>query len=89
MDVLVSAIFFFGALLFAFYTYRNNKLRDQNSLEKELDADFSEEFDLPESPSGEFPQASMEKIVDWLEADLKEDPSNFGSTRVREPEDLV
>ena len=89
MDVLVSAIFFFGALVFAFFTYRNNKLRDQNSLEKELDADFAEEFDLPESPSGEFPQASMEKIVDWLETDLKGDQSNFGSTPVREPQDLV
>ena len=89
MDVLISALFFFGALLFAFFTYRNNKLRDQNSLEKELDADFAEEFELPELPSGEFPQASMEKIVDWLEADLKEDQSKFGSTPVREPEDLV
>jgi len=89
MDLLVSALFFFGALLFAFFTYRKNKLRDQNSLEKELDADFAEEFDLPESPSGEFPQASMEKIVDWLETDLKGDQSNFGSTPVREPQDLV
>ena len=89
MDVLISAFIFFGALLFAFFTYRKNKVRDQNSLEKELDADFAEEFDLPESPSDEFPQASMEKIVDWLEEDLKEAPSKSRSVRVPEAEDLV
>ena len=89
MDVLIPTFFFFGSLLFAYFKYKQSRLRDQNSLEKELDADFAEEFDLPESPSDEFPQASMEKIVEWLEEDLKEAPPKSLSVRVPEPEDLV
>ena len=47
--------------------------RIKEALDEEIDRDFIEEFTLDKSPKRDLSPESMEKVVDWLEDDLKDD----------------
>ena len=89
MDVVVAVVLFFGSFLFAYFIWKKNSRLDQMALGEEIDRDFIEEFALDKSPKGDLSPESMEKVVDWLEDDLKDDPPNPKARRIGETEDIV
>ena len=89
MDVVVAVVLFFGSFLFAYFIWKKNSRLDQKALGEEIDRDFIEEFALDKSPKGDLSSESMEKVVDWLEDDLKDDPPNPTARRIGENEDIV
>ena len=89
MDIVISALLIVGSMFFAFFMFKENRRRDQDALDEEIDKDFTEEFGLPESPSGALPPERMEEIVDWLEDDLKNDRPRSNEKQLNESEDIV
>ena len=89
MDVVLAVVLFFGSFLFAYFIWKKNSRLDQKALGEEIDRDFIEEFALDKSPKGDLSPESMEKVVDWLEDDLKDDPPNPKARRIGETEDIV
>ena len=87
MDVVISALLFIGSMFFAYFVYKQNRRRDEDALDEEIEQDFIDEFGLPESPSGDLSPESMEKVVDWLEDDLRDNQPK--SKRLNESEDIV
>lgn len=87
MDIVIAVLFLLGSILFAYLTFKENRKRDQDALDEEIDKDFVEEFGLPKSASTGLPTESMEKIVDWLEDDLKRDHSRSNVKNINEPEE--
>ena len=88
MDVVVAVVLFFGSFLFAYFIWKKNSRLDQKALGEEIDRDFIEEF-AGQIPKGDLSSESMEKVVDWLEDDLKDDPPNPTARRIGKNEDIV
>ena len=89
MDVVLAVVLFVGSFLFAYFIWKKNRRQDQKALDEEIDSDFIEEFGLDKSQEGDLSPESMEKVVDWLEDDLKDDPTNPTGRRIDEAEDIV
>jgi hypothetical protein len=89
MDIVISVLLIVGSMFFAYFLFKQNRRRDQDALDEEIDDDFSEEFGLPESPSGDLSPESMEKVVDWLEDDIRSDQPKPRKQQLNEPEDIV
>ena len=89
MDIVVSVLLIVGSMFFAYFLFQQNRRRDQEALDEEINDDFSEEFGLPEYPSDDLPPESMEKVVDWLEEDMQSDQAKSNDKQLNEPEDIV
>jgi flagellar biosynthesis/type III secretory pathway M-ring protein FliF/YscJ len=89
MDAVIAVLLIFGSFYFAFFIFKRNRIRDQNALDKEITNDFVEEFDLPSSPSEELHPDSMEKLIDWMEDELKTDQTESKDEVDQDIEDLV
>jgi len=89
MDVVISALLFIGSMFFAYFVYKQNRRRDEDALDEEIEQDFTDEFGLPESPSGDLSPESMEKVVDWLEDDLRDNQPKSNDKQLNETEDIV
>ena len=89
MDVVISALLFIGSIFFAYFVYKQNRRRDEDALDEEIEQDFTDEFGLPESPSGDLSPESMEKVVDWLEDDLRDNQPKSNDKQLNETEDIV
>ena len=89
MDVVISALLFIGSIFFAYFVYKQNRRRDEDALDEEIEQDFTDEFGLPESPSGDLSPESMEKVVDWLEDDLKDNQPKSNDKQLNETEGMV
>jgi hypothetical protein len=89
MDVVIPVLIFLGSFLLAYFIFKESRRRDENALDEEIDQDFTEEFDLPESPSSDLSPESMEKVVDWLEDDLRDNQPKSGDKQLNETEDIV
>ena len=89
MDVVIPVLIFLGSFLLAYFIFKESRRRDENALDEEIDQDFTEEFDLPESPSSDLSTESMEKVVDWLEDDLRDNQPKSGDKQLNETEDIV
>ena len=89
MDVVLAVVLFLGSFLLAYFIWKKNRRQDQKALDEEIDSDFIEEFGLDKSQEGDLSPESMEKVVDWLEDDLKDDPTNPTGRRIDEAEDIV
>ena len=89
MDIVVSALLFVGSIFFAYFVYKQNRRRDEDALDEEIEQDFTDEFGLPESPSGDLSPESMEKVVDWLEDDLRDNQPKSNDKQLNETEDIV
>ena len=89
MDAVLAVVLFFGSFLLAYFIWKKNRRQDQKALDEEIDRDFIEEFGLDKSQEGDLSSESMEKVVDWLEDDLKDNPPNPTGRRIGENEDIV
>ena len=89
MDIVLAVVLFFGSFLLAYFIWKKNRRQDQKALDEEIDRDFIEEFGLDKSQAGDLSPESMEKVVDWLEDDLKDNPPNPTGRRIDEAEDIV
>ena len=92
MDVVLAVALFLGSFLLAYFIWKKNRGQDQKALDEEIDRDFIEEFGLDKSQAGDLSPESMEKVVDWLEDDLKDNPPNPPNPtgrRIDETEDIV
>jgi len=89
MDVVLAVVLFLGSFLLAYFIWKKNRRQDQKALDEEIDRDFIEEFGLDKSQKGDLSPETMEKVVDWLEDDLKDNPLNPTGRRIDEAEDIV
>ena len=89
MDAAFSLFLFLGSFLLAYFIYKRSTRQDQRALDEEIDRDFTEEFGLGGTQKRDLSPESMEKVVDWLEDDLKEDRPNPTPRGIEEPEDIV
>ena len=89
MEVVLAVVLFLGSFLLAYFIWKNNRRQDQKALDEEIDRDFIEEFGLDKHQEGDLSPESMEKVVDWLEDDLKDNPVNPTARRIDETEDIV
>jgi|SaaInlStandDraft_1057018.scaffolds.fasta_scaffold114683_1 hypothetical protein len=87
MDAVIPVLLIVGSFYFAYFIFKRNRIRDQDALDEEIANDFTEEFDLPSSPSEDLHPISMEKLVNWMEDELKNDPPKDEVDQ--ETEDLV
>ena len=87
MDAVIPVLLIVGSFYFAYFIFKRNRIRDQDALDEEIANDFTEEFDLPSSPSKDLHPVSMEKLVNWMEDELKNDPPKDEVDQ--ETEDLV
>jgi hypothetical protein len=89
MDVVLALVLFLGSFLLAYFIWKKNRSQDQKALDEEIDCDFIEEFGLDKSQEGDLSAESMEKVIDWLENDLKVDSPNPTERRIDKVEDIV
>ena len=89
MDAVIPVLLILGSFYFAYFIFKRNRIRDQDALDKEIANDFTEEFDLPSSPSEDLHPVSMEKLVHWMEDELKNDQPKSKEEVDQEAEDLV
>ncbi len=89
MDVVLALVLFLASFLLAYFIWKKNRSQDQKALDEEIDRDFIEEFGLDNSQEGDLSPESMEKVINWLEDDLKDDPPNPTARRIGETEDIV
>ena len=89
MDVVLAVALFLGSFLLAYFIWKKSRGQDQKALDEEIDRDFIEEFGLDISQEGDLSAESMEKVIDWLEDDLKADSPNPTERRIDEVEDIV
>jgi len=89
MDVVIPVLIFLGSFLLAYFVFKESRRRDENALDEEIDRDFVEEFGLPKSLSGDLTPENMEKVVDWLEDDLRDNQPNSTDKQLNETEDIV
>ena len=89
MDVVLAVVLFLGSFLLAYFIWKKNRRQDQKALDEEIDRDFIEEFGLDKSQEEDLSPETMEKVVDWLEDDLKDYPPNPTGRRIDEAEDII
>ena len=89
MDVVLALVLFLASFLLAYFIWKKNRIQDQKALDEEIDRDFIEEFGLDNSQEGDLSPESMEKVINWLEDDLKVDSPNPTERRIYEAEDIV
>ena len=89
MDIVLAVVLFLGSFLLAYFIWKKNRSQDQKALDEEIDRDFIEEFGLDNSQEGDLSPESMEKVINWLEDDLKVDSPNPTERRIYEAEDIV
>lgn len=89
MDVVLAVVLFLGSFLLAYFIWKKNRRQDQKALDEEIDRDFIEEFGLDKSQEEDLSPETMEKVVDWLEDDLKDNPPNPTGRRIDEAEDII
>ena len=89
MDAVLAVVLFLGSFLLAYFIWKKNRRQDQKALDEEIDRDFIEEFGLDKSQEEDLSPETMEKVVDWLEDDLKDNPPNPTGRRIDEAEDII